>query len=183
MYMASTWVLLHGIPPSGKEFVLDDQSVWADPLAEFSLACTIREPLKAVFTLFMQDDGVLVRGRVTGVVVLPCNRCMEDAVVHVDQRVETYEPFPTESAGAEDSLDVDHEVLRLSPAGQGMEINLAALAWEEFSLALPMKPLCSAACKGLCPVCGSNRNTASCSCEIDVADLRMAPLRGLKVER
>ena len=60
---------------------------------------------------------------------------------------------------------------------------LAALAWEEFLLALPMKPLCDPACKGLCPQCGVNRNTATCSCGTDAADPRMAPLRGLKVKR
>lgn len=182
--MASNWILLHSVPPSGKEFVLDDQSVWTDPIKEFSLSCTIREPLKAVFFVLTQDDGVLIRGRITGKAVLPCNRCMEDAVVAADQEVDVYEPYPSTNEEADAfSLDANEELLRFSPSGQGMEINLAALAWQEFSLALPMKPLCGAECKGLCPVCGVNRNTASCSCETDALDPRMAPLRGLKVGR
>ena len=181
--MASTWVLLHNIPPAGKEFILDDQTVWTDPIEEFSLACTILEPLKAVFTVLVQDGGVLIRGRVSGKVALPCNRCTEDAVIAIDQSVDTYEPFPVELSGDTDEIDVDQELLRLAPSGQGVEMNLAALAWEEFSLALPMKPLCRAECKGLCPTCGANRNTTSCSCENDDSDPRMAPLRGLKVGR
>lgn len=181
--MASSWILLHNIPPSGKEFVLDDQSVWADPLAEFSIPCAIREPLKAAFTVYVQDEGVLIRGTVTGKVALPCNRCAEDAVVTIDQNVDTYEAFPTGDKAVDGDVDVDEELLRVAPMGQGVEMNLAALAWEEFSLALPMKPLCDAACKGLCPSCGINRNTASCSCETDGLDPRMAPLRGLKVGR
>lgn len=183
--MASTWILLHTIPPSGKEFVLEDQAVWTDPIAEFSLACTILEPLKAVFTVFVQDEGVLIRGRITGKVAVPCNRCTEDAVVIIDQPVDTYEPFPDQSGNEAEDADagVDEELLRIAPLGQGLEMNLAALAWEEFSLALPMKPLCADACKGLCPVCGANKNITSCSCETDVLDPRMAPLRGLKVGR
>lgn len=183
--MASTWFLLHSIPPSGKEFVLEDQTIWTDPMEEFSLACTILEPLKAVFTVMVQDDGVLIRGRITGKVALPCNRCTEDAVVVINQPVDTYEPFPDETGDdAEDSeAGVDEELLRIAPLGQGLEMNLAALAWEEFSLALPMKPLCVADCKGLCPICGVNKNTTSCSCGTDALDPRMAPLRGLKVGR
>ena len=182
--MASTWILLHNIPPSGKEFVLEDQSVWTDPITEFSLNCTILEPLKAVFSVLVQDGGVLIRGRVTGRVAVPCNRCTEDAVVVVDQVVDAYEPFPTEDPDEEDGgTDVDEEILRIAPSGQGIEMNLAALAWEEFLLALPMKPLCDPACKGLCPQCGANRNAASCSCETDGADPRLAVLRGLKVGR
>ena len=181
--MASTWILLHNIPPSGKEFVLDDQSVWTEPLAEFGIPCRIMEPLSAAFTVFVQEDGVLIRGKVAGKVAVPCNRCTEDAIVVIDQNVDTYEPFPVDDESDEDAVEVDAEILRLAPSGQGIEMNLAALAWEEFSLALPMKPLCVAECEGLCPSCGVNRNTAKCSCETDTLDPRMAPLRGLKVGR
>ncbi len=180
--MASTWVLLHNIPPSGKTFVLDDQHIWTRPMAEFSLPCTILEPLLAEFTVQVQDEGVFIRGSVKGKVAMPCNRCAEDAVVTVDQAVDTYEPFPVDDGG-EDELEVDREILRLSPMGQDVEMNLEALAWEEFLLALPMKPLCDPDCKGLCTRCGANKNRVSCSCENDALDPRLAVLRGLKVER
>lgn len=181
--MASTWVLLHSIPPAGKEFVLDDQAAWTGPIAEFSLACAILEPLRAVFTVLVQDEGALIRGKITGKVAVSCNRCTEDAVIAVDQKVEAYEPFPVENPDDEDGLGVDSEILRFAANGQGIEMNLAALAWEEFALALPMKPLCDPACKGLCPSCGVNKNTAPCSCGADSLDPRMAPLRGLKLGR
>lgn len=178
--MAPSWILVHNIPPSGKEFVLDDQSVWTDPLAEFGIPCEILEPLKAVFTVFAQENGVLIRGKITGMVAVPCNRCAEDARIVIDQRVDTYEPFPAPDA---DATETDAEILRYALSGQGVEMNLAALAWEEFFLALPMKPLCDAACRGLCPSCGVNRNMVECPCETDTADPRMAPLRGLKAGR
>lgn len=43
----------------------------------------------------------------------------------------------------------------------------------------PTKPLCSEDCKGLCPVCGCNLNTASCSCDIRTVDPRLAVLKNL----
>ena len=179
--MASSWILLHGIPAAGKQFVLDDQTIWTDPIAEFGMACTIVEPLRADFLLLVRDDGVLIRGSVTGRVCLPCNRCTEDAHVAINQKVETFELYPSAFAGEDEEAEVDAELMRPAANGQGVEINLAALAWEEFSLALPMKPLCDAACKGLCPGCGANRNVASCACVVDDTDPRLAALKGFKV--
>ncbi len=179
--MVSSWILLQNIPAAGKRFVLDDQAIWLGPIAEFGLSCTIREPLRAEFLLMVQDDGVLIRGSITGRVAVPCNRCMEDAVIAVNQKVDSFEPFPGLRPGEDEAPDVDAEVLRPAPLGQGVEINLAALAWEEFLLALPMKPLCDPGCRGLCPRCGTNRNAVPCSCVADTADPRFAALKGLKV--
>jgi uncharacterized protein len=41
---------------------------------------------------------------------------------------------------------------------------------------LPMKPLCSPDCRGLCPVCGANRNKEKCFCE-EAIDPRLAVLK------
>ena len=35
---------------------------------------------------------------------------------------------------------------------------------EELQLEIPMKPLCSEGCLGLCPACGADRNLAPCAC-------------------
>ena len=35
---------------------------------------------------------------------------------------------------------------------------------EELQLEIPMKPLCSEGCLGLCPSCGADRNVAPCAC-------------------
>lgn len=43
----------------------------------------------------------------------------------------------------------------------------------------PMAPLCSEDCKGLCPVCGCDLNTSSCSCDTKTVDPRLAVLKTL----
>jgi uncharacterized protein len=53
---------------------------------------------------------------------------------------------------------------------------------EQFQLALPMKALCSEACKGLCPTCGTNLNTGTCDCNIKWEDPRLAALKALRPE-
>ncbi len=183
--MPSLWISLQSIPPEGKEFTLEDQAVWTGPMAEFKIPGTIVRPLRATLFVQPQEGGVLVRGRMQGAVALPCNRCTEDALVELDQRFDGFEPFPSlpGEGKEEDDLDVDREVVRLAPQNQGVELNLAALVWEEFSLALPVKPLCDAACKGLCPKCGANRNTDPCDCRDDEGDPRLAALRGFTVHR
>ena len=183
--MASYWITLQSIPPEGKEFTLDDQSVWTDPIAEFGVACRIVQPMLSTVLVLPQDGGALVRGRIKGEVALACNRCMEDALVVIDHAFDSFEPFPALPGEAEEDsgLDVDREVMRLAPRSQGVEMNLAALVWEEFSLALPIKPLCDTLCKGLCPTCGANKNNAPCECREEAGDPRLAALRGLTIRR
>jgi uncharacterized protein len=40
------------------------------------------------------------------------------------------------------------------------------MAAEQVYLEIPMKPLCSPECRGLCPRCGANLNTETCACRI-----------------
>jgi len=47
-------------------------------------------------------------------------------------------------------------------------------------LSLPLKMLCKEECAGLCPVCGSNRNTTPCSCTVEESDPRWATLKGFQ---
>ena len=46
----------------------------------------------------------------------------------------------------------------------GTELGLADIIREQVLLALPMKPLCTPDCRGLCPSCGTNLNRSTCDC-------------------
>jgi uncharacterized protein len=48
---------------------------------------------------------------------------------------------------------------------KGDEIDIDPYVFEEVMLNLPIKTLCSDACKGMCPVCGKNLNNGDCRCE------------------
>ena len=54
---------------------------------------------------------------------------------------------------------------------------------EQVLLALPGRTLCREDCKGLCPQCGANRNTAPCNCEEQPVDRRWNALAGLAVTK
>lgn len=203
--MNAYWTPLQSIPRGGTTLVLEDQDIWQEPLKEFGIPCRIVEPLSARITVLPQAEGVLFRGTINGTVSLPCDRCAADSDTVLRHTFDSFEPFPVEhqveeapspSSGkrnkagrptdklSEEERDesADSEIIRIAPHG-GMEINPAAFAWQEFSLALPVKPLCELECKGLCPLCGKNKNIDVCSCEADQGDPRLAALRGLTVAK
>lgn len=63
---------------------------------------------------------------------------------------------------------------------EGEEIDLAPMLREQLVLAVPFAPLCTEACKGLCPQCGGDRNQEACDCE-PPGDPRLAALKNLKI--
>jgi len=204
--MDKNWIPLQSIPVSGKSIVLDDQAQWQDPLDEFDVNCRIIEPLRAEIFILAQEQGVLFRGTIHGKVALPCDRCADESIVPLKHSFDSFEPYPPDSfliaerdatrtnAGRkeperhsnEDNAEApehDKAVIRTTAHGRGIEINPAALAWEEFSLLLPVKPLCRNDCRGLCPACGSNKNTDACSCIKEQGDPRFAALRELTIKK
>ncbi|MFR1758877.1 MAG: YceD family protein [Christensenellaceae bacterium] len=46
----------------------------------------------------------------------------------------------------------------------GHTLDLTQMVEDCIALNMPLRTLCSEDCKGLCPVCGANRNTISCGC-------------------
>jgi uncharacterized protein len=186
--MGTDWLPLQSLPREGRSLVLDDQRIWEAPIAEFGIACRIVKPIRAQMRIFPQDQGVLFRGRITGTVSLPCVLCTEDSLIGLDESFDSFEPLPVDPllrgdrAEEDTAHEVDGAVVRLTPQG-GYEVNPAGLAWEEFSLALPVNPLCREDCKGLCPSCGANRNRESCACARAEGDPRLAVLRDFPVKR
>jgi len=49
-----------------------------------------------------------------------------------------------------------------------------------FLIAQPLKILCRNDCKGLCPICGTNKNRNDCDCAEDNIDPRWSMLQKLK---
>ncbi|ABB39223.1 protein of unknown function DUF177 [Oleidesulfovibrio alaskensis G20] len=178
--MPEFWILIKDIPAGGKEFSFDEPAIWENPIAEFSLPYAIRRPLTAQVFLLAQQDGVLVRGRITGQIAVPCDRCAEDAVIDIDHQFDSFELLPGDDT--EDTGD-DETIIGPAPDGAGAGMEMGRLLWEEFIVSLPAKPLCASGCKGLCPVCGKNLNDGKCGCDTEQYDPRLAALRGLKVTK
>jgi uncharacterized protein len=50
---------------------------------------------------------------------------------------------------------------------------------EQILLSVPIRPLCRAACRGLCSQCGQDLNVAACDCEDQSIDPRLSALKDL----
>lgn len=178
--MASTWIALKDIPAEGRDFSFSDaaaQQAWDDLFREFKLEARVVEPFAADFTVWTQDEGVLIRGRLAGRVELDCSRCTTPVEHAVDLEFELFEQPPEDAAQDEDRCQF------LRRENGVLELNPAEMLWEEFSLDLPVKLVCGDACLGLCPDCGVNLNENRCNCRTEEGDPRLAALRGLKIKQ
>jgi uncharacterized protein len=132
--------------------------------------------------LLRTGDDLFLRGDLRGVLEMPCARCLETArlplaiplsVTFFDR--EQAEEDDDGAAPGGDDVDVAYY--------EGDEVDLGPEVRDQILLALPVSPLCSESCLGLCPVCGGNRNQAPCDCEARRQRMAspMAALAKLKV--
>ena len=123
-------------------------------------------------------DAFRVTGRAVTGLGMPCSRCLEPFEVPVDARFELrYVPQAQSAAGGEEH-EIPEDDLTTAFYREGT-LDVVEMLREQFQLALPMKPLCTESCRGLCPECGTNLNRAECGCKPSWEDPRLAPLKGL----
>ena len=95
-------------------------------------------------------ENVALRGTVTADLDSRCALCLEEAHAHVESQIDNrFSRTP-----------VDEEEYPI----EGYAADLTKPALDALLLEMPMRFLCKPDCKGLCPVCGRNRNTEECGC-------------------
>ena len=121
-------------------------------------------------------------GEVSAQVDLQCGRCLEPFVATVTAPLEELfrqtidvvsgSPVPADEADDPESftIDANHIVDLTEPVRQALLV------------ALPLRPLHSEDCRGLCPTCGTNWNLATCDCAPEEIDPRFADLSRLLTE-
>jgi uncharacterized protein len=123
------------------------------------------------------EDKFRLVGRARTALEVPCSRCLESYRIPIDLPFDLSYLPQAENAGHGEHEIQDED---LSTAYyRGEVIDLGELLREQFYLALPMKPLCSEGCKGLCPQCGTNLNRGTCDCKPVWEDPRLAGLKAL----
>jgi uncharacterized protein len=129
------------------------------------------EPVRLDGVVESVVEGLLVRGTLSATLHMDCARCLEG--IDVDVTTDVAELFTDpEDVDAGDEVDAGYEIREGT-------IDLDTLLRDALVPAVPFQPLCEAACKGLCPTCGIDRNEGDCSCDQTVADRRWAALEGL----
>ncbi len=114
-------------------------------------------------------EGVLVTGELDVPVVGSCARCLEpiEDTLHLDvQELYAYPGSTTEATSEED------EVRRL----EGDFLDLEPLVRDAVGLSLPLAPVCTEACAGLCVDCGLRLDDLPADHTHEVVDARWAAL-------
>ncbi|NLG26028.1 MAG: DUF177 domain-containing protein [Clostridiales bacterium] len=97
-------------------------------------------------------DAASVRGRLTATAVTRCARCLEPVKVPLDVAVD--EIYARDASPGDDRYPFS-----------GYRLDLTPMVQEALLLDLPLRVVCGEDCKGLCPICGINRNAARCTCQ------------------
>lgn len=133
--------------------------------------------------LYQANQELFFRGRLAAVLRLTCGRCLEEFSAELTGPLERQWRTVAGSPGKPGRASGEAlEIEDLETGGiQHGGLDLAETALEQLILTLPMRPLCREDCRGLCPVCGGNRNQASCSCRDGDGDHPFKDLKKLRL--
>ena len=143
---------------------------------------TVASPVTLAFEISKDKDAFRLVGRTQTTLAVPCSRCLEPLTTPVDTSFDLrYQPHAA-VANAKSEQEIEEDDLTTA-FYENDEIDLEQLMREQFLLALPMKPLCSQACSGLCAICGTNLNRGTCDCKPEWEDPRLAALKQLQIKQ
>jgi len=129
-------------------------------------------PIRVELLVSKNQDQLICRGQVTASAKLECSRCLAGYHCTITSELS----FVVDLAGGSDQARSEEEgYFVVDPSAVSFEID--DLVREAIILSLPLKPLCSDDCKGLCPVCGIDLNRSQCNCVKEETDPRWDQLR------
>ena len=134
-------------------------------------------PLKVDVVAELVGSEIRVRGHLDARLEACCDRCLTDVGIPIGRDFDlVYRPL--QMIAREEEIEVPQKELEVGFfSGNGIE--LADVVTEQVILSVPMKVVCRAECRGLCPICGANRNVRPCRC---VPPHDVSPFASLKEE-
>ena len=141
---------------------------------------TFEKPVRVELSVSKSQDQLICRGKVRTSMKLECSRCLvqyeESLSFDLDFVIDLAGNLSAGSIG--DGVKSEEEgYFFADPSSAFFEID--DLVREAVILSLPLKPLCSEDCKGLCPICGADLNRSQCGCIKEMTDPRWDQLKGL----
>ena len=119
-----------------------------------------------------------VKGHIAAPVEIDCTRCLnpvsKDLAIDFSVSYVTPENFAVDKEREVLADDLDTDVL------DSDRLDLKEVVREQILLNLPEQVFCQPDCKGICPVCGVDRNLTDCKCDLEGTDPRWAALKDLR---
>jgi uncharacterized protein len=156
---------LTNIPPEGKEVSFRFSEHWWQPESQDDRVLGLASPLSAWIKVEPMGKRMSVEGSISAALLLRCDRCLEAYSRDLSGDFRVFLSLAPFQGGPD--IELSEEDLNLEFI-QGNTLDVDQLIVEQIILSLPMKSLCSDSCRGLCPVCGCNLNSATCSCTSEI---------------
>lgn len=127
-------------------------------------------------------DHVRVAAEASTRLKLACSRCLADFEAGIDTAFTVFYRKGDPRVPEEGELELSSDDL-VAASFRGEEIDLAPEIGEQLVMEIPIKPLCSDSCRGLCVLCGADLNRGDCGCSRETGDLRFSVLKNLKPQQ
>lgn len=125
----------------------------------------------------LAGNEVFVNGHVETRAQVECDRCLQpiETPVDADFALEYITGSEYESSAVAELTEEEMSVAVFD----GKALDVDEIVKEQIVLAVPTRMLCREDCKGICPECGTDRNTGDCNCATNDTDPRWAALKKL----
>lgn len=145
--------------------------------------CSFMGPVHFDITALREFDHLRVSGKVRIFSKLTCSRCLAEFETELNSNFTVFyrKAIPGEIS-LEEEMELDEQDL-VSATYSGGEIDLSHELEEQIAMEIPLKPLCSQGCKGLCTVCGQDLNKSACTCSREPVNIKFSALKDFKVNR
>ena len=138
-------------------------------------------PVEISLSIHKEGSEVFLHGLIRGVAEQQCSRCLKSFTMTIESPVDVVYA-PAEEVAREEAHQLRDEELETGFYRED-SLDIDEIAREQLLLNIPMKPLCSPDCKGICPRCGIDLNLNTCNCSVSEIDPRLAVLKQLLKEK
>jgi len=154
------------------------------PLEDIENGLKCVEPVTGEITFSNSGRHIVARGRLKTAIEVECARCLGPYRVDLELPIEEaiqiagHVPDMPEEEEEEELPEEEKEPLFVDNI-----LDLSELLRQDILVVVPIKPLCSEECAGLCPRCGKNLNEGPCECPPEDGDTPLAVLGSLLTEQ
>ena len=174
---------INEIPEYGLSFDVHEEGSVLNERAGGTLDFSFLAPVTAHLEITKQGRSFFITGDIKASLRLVCGRCAKEYDYDYDAPFSAYYERVGKGEKEQELHPEDLEVNFI----EGDELDTADLLLGQIVFELPMQPLCSENCKGLCPKCGADLNLGDCGCKPEEkaetrAGSKFAKLKDLKIK-
>jgi uncharacterized protein len=151
--------------------------IYADP-TEFGRIdeCLLQIKAAAVeLAIQKAADEYYCQGQLTTRAVVECARCLREFETDLVSDVSFVLCAEKEALAHSGSDEEEYVCFQ----GNELRADIVVPVRQALVLSMPMKPLCTEGCLGLCATCGTNLNEQTCNCKNETPDPRWDDLKKL----